>query len=291
MKFRNAVKRIAVALVFVPLIIFAIDSDDIDMGIILLSLIIITSFLCGLELLSFGKSKGAKAYPAIVSTTAVSINLFTFLSLKNIIQIDYFYLIIIILLIGIFLLFIVSVFDSNMQNKFECLSINIFSIIYPALFTNFILILKYEYNPWFLFYVFLISWGGDGGAYFIGSFFGKNKLNLPHSPNKTIEGYLGGFITALLTALMISKLIAPAGSFKGFLFSNIFIEIIFILFISLMSFTGDLLESAIKRGVGRKDSYKILKLSGHGGFLDVVDSLVFAFPITYLLLKLFEYIT
>jgi phosphatidate cytidylyltransferase len=122
-------------------------------------------------------------------------------------------------------------------------------------------------------FVFLIVWATDTGAYFIGRSWGKRKLWPEISPKKTIEGALGGVVLATLTGV-IYHLITP--------FSYSLIIIIGVtVAASIFGQIGDLVESALKRHYGVKDSGNILP--GHGGILDRFDSLLFVFPLVHLI--------
>src|SRR5690625_4695154 len=120
-------------------------------------------------------------------------------------------------------------------------------------------------------YVFLIVWATDTGAYFVGRSFGKRKLWPEISPKKTIEGAIGGIVLATLTGI-IYHLITP------FPYAVIIIIAVTIL-ASIFGQIGDLVESALKRHYGVKDSGNILP--GHGGILDRFDSLLFVFPLVH----------
>lgn len=119
-----------------------------------------------------------------------------------------------------------------------------------------------------------IVWATDSGAYFIGTRYGKKKL-LPHvSPNKTIEGSLGGVVSAVLVAA-IFMLIRPQVARPY----NFLIILVLTVIFSIAGQFGDLVESAIKRHFGVKDSGKFIP--GHGGVLDRFDSLLFVFPLMH----------
>lgn len=117
----------------------------------------------------------------------------------------------------------------------------------------------------------LITWANDSSAYFIGRKWGRRKL-WPHiSPNKTLEGSLGGLVAGVLMSIVVCLLYPQLGT----LFKALWLG----LFIAVIGQLGDLLESAWKRTVGIKDSGHILP--GHGGFLDRFDSLLFSFIVLY----------
>ena len=122
----------------------------------------------------------------------------------------------------------------------------------------------------------LLVWATDTGAYLVGKQYGKRKLMPAVSPNKTIEGSLGGIAAAVLVTitfvLVDSKVAAP---------HNFFVMLLLAALFSVAGQFGDLVESAIKRHFGVKDSGKFIP--GHGGVLDRFDSLLFVFPLMHLL--------
>ena len=125
-------------------------------------------------------------------------------------------------------------------------------------------------SPWWLLYVFLLVWGADSGAYFVGRKFGKHKLAPEVSPNKSREGLYGGLLTSFLIMVAVAYYLNfPLPLATGF--------IILSLLTVVASVYGDLFESMVKRRAGIKDSGTILP--GHGGILDRVDSLLSAMPL------------
>lgn len=122
-------------------------------------------------------------------------------------------------------------------------------------------------------YCLLVVWTTDSGAYFVGRKLGKNKLWPEISPKKTIEGFVGGIVIAVIFAVGM-QMITP--------FMNGYVSLILItIFASIIGQMGDLVESAIKRHYGVKDSGNILP--GHGGILDRFDSLLFVVPLLHFL--------
>ena len=129
----------------------------------------------------------------------------------------------------------------------------------------------WTHSPWWLMYLFLLVWGADSGAYFVGRKFGKKKL-APHvSPNKSVEGLYGGVFTAILIVLFVEIVYLDLSLTQHILFLILSMITVF------SSVLGDLFESMIKRRAGIKDSGRILP--GHGGVLDRIDSLLAAAPI------------
>ena len=121
-----------------------------------------------------------------------------------------------------------------------------------------------------------ITAGSDSGAYYTGRAFGKHKLSPLISPNKTIEGAVGGIITGMIVAALLSLLLLETVPWTFVLVTA--------LFLGVVGICGDLVESVIKRATGTKDSGTIL--GGHGGILDRADSILFAAPVLYYLLLL-----
>jgi len=129
---------------------------------------------------------------------------------------------------------------------------------------------------WLLLGFFVIQWASDTGAYVFGSLFGKRKLAIKISPNKTWEGSIGGLILAIITGFIF----ATITSSDELHWANI--AIIIVVFGTL----GDLTESQIKRSCGVKDSGNILP--GHGGILDRFDGVLFSAPFVLAYLHLFD---
>lgn len=123
----------------------------------------------------------------------------------------------------------------------------------------------------FIFFTVACTFLNDTGAYFAGRKFGKRKIAPSVSPGKTVEGTLGGVVVCVISGLVVNY------GFGSPLSSDW--TILFALFVSAAAIFGDLVESAIKRGVGIKDSGAIVP--GHGGVLDRFDSLIFVFPVSY----------
>lgn len=115
-----------------------------------------------------------------------------------------------------------------------------------------------------------LTWASDIGSFFIGRRFGKRPLAPRTSPNKTVEGFLGGLISSMLFAC-----IAAISGFTPWTF------ILVAIVVHTTSVMGDLMESKLKRLSGVKDSSQLIP--GHGGFLDRSDGLIYALPFGILL--------
>ncbi len=119
-----------------------------------------------------------------------------------------------------------------------------------------------------------VTAGSDTGAYVVGSKIGRRKLCPSISPNKTVEGALGGLTGGVVAAIALYFLFGVA--------APLWFVALLALGLAFVGMLGDLIESVIKRGFRVKDSGTVL--SGHGGVLDRIDSLLLAGPVLYYIL-------
>ncbi|HZH61235.1 MAG TPA: phosphatidate cytidylyltransferase [Metabacillus sp.] len=174
-------------------------------------------------------------------------------------------------LLGLLLLLTYTVMTKN-KFTFDDVGFVVITVFYLGIgFYFFIETRNLELN--LVFYALFLIWVTDSGAYFVGRSMGKNKLWPEISPNKTVEGALGGVVFAVIFACVYQY------------FTNVFdhyvIVIIMTVFLSIFGQIGDLVESAFKRHYQVKDSGSILP--GHGGILDRFDSLLFVLPLMHFL--------
>ena len=170
------------------------------------------------------------------------------------------------------LIFIVLIiFASVMAYKGDIDFKRTYVFIYPASSFLFLLALYKGFGIESLIWLVLVVALSDIGAYFVGKSIGKNKF-CSISPNKTMEGVIGG--VAIATVL---------GSIYGTLFVSIWLSIIISFVVAISSIFGDLFESFLKRTAGVKDSGNILP--GHGGVLDRVDGYMFGGILMVVLLR------
>lgn len=122
-----------------------------------------------------------------------------------------------------------------------------------------------------VFFVLLTNASSDSAAYFIGKAWGRHRLATNISPNKTWEGTIAGALGAVVMGVvLVTFLELPIGYGGAILLSFL---------VSVFGQLGDLAESLFKRDIGVKESSQLLP--GHGGFLDRIDSVVFASVVVY----------
>lgn len=175
------------------------------------------------------------------------------------------------LIIGVILLLVYSVIVKN-HFTFDDVAFVILSTLYVGIGFYYFIETR-EAGLVYVIFALLIVWTTDSGAYFIGRSFGKNKLWPEISPNKTVEGFIGGIAVAIIAAVIMQLIVPFTISWP--------LLIVIVIISSIFGQMGDLVESAIKRHYDVKDSGTILP--GHGGILDRFDSLLFVLPLLNLL--------
>lgn len=174
----------------------------------------------------------------------------------------------------------IQVIITNMKTNVKDVAITIFAICYVVGFLMFIPILHGMDNGKFLiWYILFAAWGTDTFAYFIGMKFGKHKFT-KISPNKSIEGCIGGLVGSVVIALIYTYIINQCTDLN---IAYWYISIV-ALVLSLCGQIGDLSASSIKRYVDIKDFSDLIP--GHGGMLDRIDSIIFIAPFAYFLLMI-----
>lgn len=159
----------------------------------------------------------------------------------------------------------------------EQITMLFFGIIYVTVMLSFVFKVRFVQDGHLLvWFIYIGAWGSDTCAYCVGKLIGKHKMPSKLSPNKTIEGCLGGIAGAALI---------------GFIFAAVFYDNKDIWWqlpligavSSVISQIGDLAASAIKRNHDIKDYGNLIP--GHGGILDRFDSIIFTAPVVYYLVK------
>ncbi len=140
-----------------------------------------------------------------------------------------------------------------------------------------------------LLFLMLVVWTGDIAALYVGKAFGKHRLAPALSPNKTWEGAIASLLGAVLVAGLLAMVCAYVGEREStalHISEPLWQTLLLALLVNAAAQVGDLVESAIKRGFGVKDSGTMLP--GHGGILDRIDALLVAAPVLWYLLLLKE---
>lgn len=172
-------------------------------------------------------------------------------------------------------IFVLSRFARN-KAIFDIIAKQVLGVVYiPVPLALLIFIKELEGGTFWVIWLLIVIFANDTGALYAGTFLGKRKLSPSISPNKTIEGSVGGVLAGMVTGFVFSQLF-----FHQWILSLVILPCAFML--TVAGQIGDLFESAMKRASSVKDSGSILP--GHGGMLDRIDGLLLAIPVLYVYL-------
>lgn len=183
-------------------------------------------------------------------------------------------------LAGIFALYLIGleVIRPN-ENSMRAVVYTLFGYFYIAWLLGYSITLRYtpdgNLGLWYLILPMLAVIASDVGAYTFGRLFGKHQLAPKLSPNKTLEGALGGLGLAIVVVSAVTYILELILGLQVDLYDSI----LFAILVASSAQLGDLFESMLKRWANIKDSGQLIP--GHGGVLDRIDSSLFAVPVTY----------
>jgi phosphatidate cytidylyltransferase len=262
-------KRVLVAVLLLPILIWAIMANGIPYLLLFL-------FLLGMAVWEYGSLFWAGGYQPhkiwmVLSTGGL-------LYARFLAEFKYDWILIPIIILVALVLHIIE-YEKGRDLAATDFAITLSGIFYIGILGSLLFMIRtLPAGEWWLLVVLPGVWLADSGAYFIGSKFGKHKIAPRLSPNKSWQGYFGGILMAVIfTPLLISwytTIGAPADA--GLTLKA---GIILGLLLGILPTLGDLGESMIKRQVGQKDSGTLLP--GHGGIFDRIDSWLWAGAIGY----------
>ncbi|MBR4890766.1 MAG: phosphatidate cytidylyltransferase [Clostridia bacterium] len=164
---------------------------------------------------------------------------------------------------------------NNDEIKFSDVCTSLFLVIYSVFFLMHLSFIRNMENGLaYVFLTFIGAWLTDTMAYFSGNLFGKHKLIEKVSPNKTVEGAVGGIVGAVVFFIIYGLVLSHIGYNVSF-FRLVILSILCGIFAQL----GDLSASVMKRAYSAKDFGNLIP--GHGGLLDRIDSFIFVIPVVY----------
>jgi phosphatidate cytidylyltransferase len=180
-------------------------------------------------------------------------------------------------------LLILCTFRSPVNRVLADTAYSVFGLVYVGLSMSTIYLLESQDNgPSLLLLLFLVVWSGDIAALYIGRAFGRWTLARTLSPNKTWEGSMASVAGSVLIAVLLvwAGGILTAHSIEWLSYPGSYLHWIGLaVLLNIAAQIGDLVESALKRGAGVKDSGHLMP--GHGGVLDRVDALLLAAPVLW----------
>ena len=177
------------------------------------------------------------------------------------------------ILFNLFLLvcFLITVYEWYMMSKKKPYSVFGYIFLFFSFYTIYKLRIDNDY--WFLLFVTILCVSTDIGGYVFGKIFKGPKLT-KFSPNKTYAGMIGGYLLSIISSIILINFYSSEEPIIKWL--------IFTILISTISQLGDIIISYFKRLSKIKDTGKIIP--GHGGLLDRVDGMIFAYPLSYLII-------
>jgi phosphatidate cytidylyltransferase len=162
----------------------------------------------------------------------------------------------------------------DLEEALPSSAIAVMSTLYVGMLGGSMIRLRNDFHaigPKLVFFLLIVVWIGDAGAYYVGKAFGRHKLSPRISPKKTVEGGVGGVTTSIIAATVIHFTFLPEFPLVHAIIAGALL--------SVSGIVGDLAESMWKRSADVKDSGTLIP--GHGGFLDRFDSIFFTAPILY----------
>lgn len=251
------------AVVALPLLIWCVGwaPDNVYIGFIA-----IVSTLALYEFLDLGRKKGYPIQPFIsIALMLVLLSAFVFQQIS--VEVGVFAVLLVIPTVYVFA-------RSELEAALPASAVCVLSTLYVGMLAGALIRLRVDFDdvgPRLVFFLLICVWAGDAGAYYVGRKFGKRRLSPRVSPRKSIEGGLGGVVTAIIAATIIHFTFFPEFPLVH--------AMIAALILSVTGVIGDLAESLWKRSAAVKDSGTLIP--GHGGFLDRLDSILFTAPLLY----------
>lgn len=270
------------SVILLPLFLYAIFSDHFYYAALLFLVLLVTGF--GIfEFFSMQKNRdGRYATPvAFPVTMGALINVLFYshlISVPDRFVADPQSLLYLLLFFLLVATFFYQVFFRPIPGAVKNVSLVLFAVVYVAIPLSLVFGLRSlgDQGIQAILVAAASSFLADTGAYFSGTFIGKHSANIKVSPNKSIEGYVGGILFNILGTVLLIYLF-------DFLFDRNFFSItegVFLGFVlGIAGQIGDLIESAVKRDWGVKDSGFLIP--GHGGILDLVDATLINIPLIW----------
>ena len=269
----NLQQRVIAALIAIPFLLFCVLYSDYTF----LVLFLVIGVLAQLEFYKLVGSISDNLPLTFYGTfCGVVMHVLAFFIEKGDIAYQYYYVLSPLLTF----VFFIKLYKSKDEKPFKNIAYTFLGIIYVALPFTLLTVLAFIENDTYDHNIVLgclfLLWASDSGAYFAGTKFGKTKLFERVSPKKSWEGSIGGMLTAMVVATIISRYYTNYSAFQWYAIGIIIV---------IAGTYGDLVESLFKRSINIKDSADTIP--GHGGFLDRFDGLLLSIPFIIPFVKLF----
>ncbi|MFH1368757.1 MAG: phosphatidate cytidylyltransferase [Elusimicrobiota bacterium] len=269
--------RIITAIIGIPLVMLAVFWGGIPFFVMMIGV----TFLALREYFMLARISRYDTYPLAGTIAGLLLFISIFLNNTYLADLDSSQGTSLIVTVILIFLFLVEMLRKSPERAVERLSVTFFGAFFiPWALAHMFLIRNLPGGGAnYLYFIFLLIWVLDTGAYAFGVRFGKRKLASSLSPRKTVEGAVGGIVTGALGAIILRFF---------FLSTQMTVSesVVLGILVAVIAQFSDLAESVLKRDAGVKDSSALLP--GHGGMLDRFDSFLFAAPLFYYYLTVFK---
>lgn len=277
------VKRLLIFFVGFPLVLGCIILPFPNNAYLLVNLLIIgASALGALETGNLFLKKGAPLHPFATAILGTLFPLFTYLELIAVIPPGIMQIALLFAASAIFFSQVIGKKEKDFEPVLSRIGGYLTTLFYPGIFMSFATRMSighfgghfFDIAPYPLLFFVLMTYGNDSLAWLVGMLFGRNSRGMVAvSPNKSLAGFAGGLLASSASGLLVFFVIPELPLTK------LPLIILWGLSVGFATILGDLVESAMKRSAGVKDSGDIIP--GRGGLLDSIDSLLFAAPVFY----------
>lgn len=270
----SVILRVLASIVFIPCLIIVTWRG----GYHFLALVDIVIFIGLWEFYGMMEAKGIRPYRAIGILSGLALSWYVYF--RNGIYANLF------LTLGLLAIMTLELARRDGRNAIYHISTTVLGVFYVAFLASHLVALRelplavgldYWMGRSFVFLAFVMTWACDTGAYIVGMSWGKRSLLPRVSANKTVEGSIGGVVSAAIGAVVAKYTFAE--------YLELSQAVVLGLAVGIIGQFGDLVESMIKRDADVKDTSGIIP--GHGGVLDRFDGLFFTAPLLYYYLKFF----
>lgn len=297
-------KRVLTAVILIPLVVLALFRAPLWLFTLL---VLGVALLAAREYLGIAKATGFRpfrgvSYALVVWTFVALPFLFTAIDRS---QLFHLFLLLLVtpLVVVAFVLLILGMKRDSLAQALPDAAVSFLVLPYIAIPLGLLLVQRElnENGALLLLYLMIIVWSGDIAAYYVGRAIGKHKLAPRVSPGKTWEGTIASAVGSIIIGLLLFHFTVAIEAFLAHLrlwqaaglttyesataaappyfayAGPLWLVALLALSVNIAAQLGDLVESALKRGAGLKDSGALLP--GHGGVLDRIDALLFALPV------------
>lgn len=293
-------KRILTAAVLIPLVLLAVFRAPLWLFLLITLLVALAAVY---EYLGIAAAYGPEPFRLLTYIFAAAMFLIFYYT-SRLGAWPLFAGLLVLLLFAPFLLMMTAMGREELKSSIPAAAMSYLALPYIALPLVLLALMRELARGWvFVLFTFLAVWVGDTAAMYVGKTMGRHKLSPRISPGKTVEGSIGSLLFSVLACCAFAHYLPEIATTLGrwhlvadmresllidvpaYGRAPLWLAAVLAVVINLAAQVGDLIESALKRGAGVKDSGTLLP--GHGGILDRIDAMLLALPVAFLLFVCF----